>query len=95
MFNKYYEIKSVYERENKETKENEVVVICNEIKWKWIVTSYTQFFVFTPMEFASKFWSEVKKDQRNFGLERLPLEVWVKYEYEVHWINRNLPDNLK
>lgn len=95
MFNKYYEIKSVYERENKETKENEVVVICNEIKWKWIVTSYTQFFVFTPMEFASKFWSEVKKDQRNFWLERLPLEVWVKYEYEVHWINRNLPDNLK
>lgn len=95
MFNKYYEIKSVYERENKETKENEVVVICNEIKWKWIVTSYTQFFVFTPIEFASKFWSEVKKDQRNFWLERLPLEVWVKYEYEVHWINRNLPDNLK
>ena len=41
MFNKYYEIKSVYERENKETKENEVVVICNEIECKKLQFTFT------------------------------------------------------
>ena len=95
MFNKYFEIKSCYLRENKDSWDDEYVVVCNEIKWKWVVASYTRFFTFNQEEFLKKFWSVLKEDARNYGLERLPLEVWCDYTFEVHWINKNLPDYLK
>lgn len=95
MFNKYFEIKSCYLRENKESGDDEYVVVCNEIRGKGVVSSYTRFFTFTEEEFIKKFWSEIKKDSRNYGLERLPLEVGCDYTFEVHGINKNLPDTLK
>lgn len=95
MFNKYYQISSCYERENKETKENEVVIICNELKWKWVISSFRNYFTFTPEDFAKKFWHVVKKDQRNFWLERQSLEVGCEYLYDVHWITKDLPESLK
>lgn len=95
MFNKYFEIKSCYLRENKNNGEDEYVIVCNEIRWKWVVASYTRFFTFTEEEFVEKFRNKIKKDARNYWLERLPLEVGCDYTFQVHWITENLPENLK
>lgn len=95
MYNKYYQIKSCYERENKETKQNEVVVIANELKGKWLLSIYSNYFIFTPEEFVKKFWSKIKNDQYNKWLERLNIEVWVEYSLDVHWVCDNLPENLR
>lgn len=97
MFKKYFEIKSVYERENKETKEQEVVIIANELRWKGIISSYTNYFVLTPTTFVEKFKNEIDKDKRNFGLERKNLEVDCEYSYTPNVIvsSDNLPESLK
>jgi len=95
MFNKYYQIKSCYERENKETKRKEVVLVWNEIKGKWLLSSFSNYFILTPDDFMKKFWSKVKNDEYNKGLERVNFEVWVEYAFEVHGVVDKLPDNLK
>lgn len=94
MFNKYYQIKSCYERENKDSKQNEVVIIANEVKWKWLLSSYNNYFIFTPEEFVKKFWTKIKNDVYNKWLERLNIEVWCEIINDVHWVIDNLPAEL-
>lgn len=94
MFNKYYQVKSCYERENKETKKKEIVVIWQEIKWKWLLSSYSNYFVLTPEEFIKRFWSKAKNDEFNKGLERQYFEVWVDYSFDVHWLVDKLPEKF-
>lgn len=95
MYNKYYQIKSCYERENKETKKKEVVLIWNEIKWKGLLSSFSNFFTLSPEDFTKKFWTHVKPDEYNKWLERKNLEVWCETMFEVHWIIDDLPEKLK
>lgn len=95
MFKKYYQIKSCYERENKESKENEVVIIANEVKWKGLLSSFSNYFVFTPEEFVKKFWSSIKNDQYNKWLERLNVLVNCEIINDVQGVVENLPDDLK
>ena len=97
MFTKYFEITSAYERENKETKDKEVVIIWNELRWKGVISSFSRFFVFTPEEFVSKFRSYIKENERNFWLTRLKLAVDTDYIYSPKDIvsDNNLPENLK
>lgn len=97
MLNKYFEIRSCYERENKETKEKEVVVIANELRWKGAISSYTQFFVFEPEKFVEMFRGDIRKDERNFWLERKVLNCDLEYLYHPKCIvsKDNIPENLK
>lgn len=94
MFNKYYQVKSCYERENKDTKKKEVVVVWQEFKWKGLLSSYTNYFVLTPEDFIKKFWSKIKNDEYNKGLERVPFEVGVDYSFDVHWVVDKLPEKF-
>lgn len=94
MFNKYYQIKSCYERENKDTKKKEVVLVWQEIKWKGLLSSYSNYFILTPEEFIKKFWSKIKNDEYNKWLERLYYEVWVDYSFDVHWVVDKLPEKF-
>ena len=95
MFNKYYEIRGCYERENNDSKAKEVVIICNEIKWKGILSSYTNYFTLSPEDFIRKFGSSIVKDDKNFGLVRKTLEVGVDYIHDLHGITNTLPESLK
>ena len=95
MFNKYYQVKSCYERENKDTKKKEVVVVWQEIKGKGLLSSYSNYFILTPDEFIKKFGSKSQDDEFNKGLERENFEVWVNYSFEVHGLVDRLPDDLK
>ena len=95
MFNKYYQVKSCYERENKDTKKKEFVVVWQEIKWKWLLASYSNYFTLTPEEFIKKFWSKAKDDLYNKGLERVRFEVWCDYLYEIHGVVDKLPEKFE
>ena len=92
MFNKYYQVKSCYERENKDTKKKEVVIVWQEIKWKWLLSSYSNYFILTPEEFIKKFWSKIKNDEFNKWLERSYFEVWVEYAFDVHGVVDKVPE---
>lgn len=94
MFNRYYQIKSCYERENKDTKKKEVVLVWQEIKWKGLLSSYSNYFILTPEEFIKKFWSKIKNDEYNKWLERFYFEVWVDYSFDVHWVVDKLPEKF-
>lgn len=97
MLNKYFEIRSCYERENKDTQEKEVVIIANELRWKGAISSYSQYFVFTPEKFVEMFRGEINKEARNFGLERKILHSDMDYVYYPKSIvsKDSLPENLK
>lgn len=97
MFTKYFEITSCYERENKETKDKEIVIIGNELRWKWVISSFSRFFVLTPEKFVEKFRNHIKENERNLWLTRLKLAVDTDYIYDPNKIvsDNELPDTLK
>ena len=92
---KYYKIQSCYTRNNKESGEEEVVVIWNEYKWKSIISSYPQWFVYTPQDFVEKFWSHIKKDEYNKGLTWLIMRSEINFSHDNECIVKELPDDLK
>lgn len=95
MYSKYYSIKSCYERENKETKQNEVVVIASEIKGKWLISTYSRYFVMTPEEFVAKFKSKIKNDAYNKWLERVNFEWECEEICNIKWVCENLPEKYQ
>lgn len=95
VYYKYYKINSCYERENKETKDPEVVVVWNEIKTKWTMSQYPKWFVYSPEDFVAKFWSKIKKDEYNKWLTGLILRGEVDFQIKNEEITEDLPDDLK
>lgn len=94
MYNRYFQIKSCYERTNKETNKKEIVLVWNQIKWKGLISQYSKYLVMTPEDFNKKFAWKIKDWEYNKGLERLPIEVWVEEIYDVHWVCDRLPTEL-
>ena len=92
MFNKYYSISACYERQNEETKKDEFVIVCNEIKGKGLLSSYTNYFKIPKEDFLRKFQNDYKKDVYNKWLERKILEVWVEFSHDVHGIVASVPE---
>lgn len=92
---KYYSIQSCYERQSKETWENEVVLIVNEWKWKGILSSYTQWLTFTPEVFVKKFWSQIKNDEYNKWLSRKNLRCEIEIVKKNEEIVSDLPDDYR
>lgn len=92
---KYYQIQSCYERQSKETWENEVVLIVNEWKGKWILSSYSTWLTYSPAEFVEKFKDHIKNDEYNKGLTRKNIRCEIDYVRKNEQLVNDLPDDLK
>lgn len=92
---KYYCIQSCYERQNKESWENEVVLVVNEWKGKWILSSYSLWIKYTPEEFVKKFWNQIKNDEYNKWLSRKNMRCEVEMLRKNEEIVNDLPVDLK
>ena len=91
---KYYKLNSCFKRENKETKEEEIVVIGNEIRGKGLISSYPKWFTFDPEEFVNIFWSKIKKDEYNMWLNGVNFRGEVDFNVSNIESVDTLPDDL-
>lgn len=94
-FYKYYQVESCYERENKETKENEVCLVVHEWKGKGILSSYPIWIIYSPEEFVKKYGSIIKNDEYNKWLSRKNLRCEVEFMRKNECIIDSLPDDMK
>ena len=94
-FYKYYQIESCYERQNKESGENEVCVVAHEWKGKWILSSYPVWLIYSPEKFVEKFWKKIDNEAFNKWLSRLNLRCEVEFVRKNECIIDSLPDDMK